>query len=107
MFQPLFHECPVGSWSSILRADIPLHFCPHVFLGMGFVGRHLTTFLVESRLASHIRVVDKAPPTTGWLNDKHKVSEVQDCSAAMFGEEWQCSVCHVTVYRLVINALPA
>ena len=44
-----------------------------VIAGVGFVGRHLTSLLVESSLASHIRVVDKAPPATGWLSPQHKV----------------------------------
>ena len=41
--------------------------------GVGFVGRHLTALLVEEKLTSHIRIADKAPPATGWLNDYHKV----------------------------------
>jgi len=45
-----------------------------VCIGVGFVGRHLTTYIVESQLASHVRLVDKAPPATGWLNEKHKVN---------------------------------
>ena len=28
---------------------------------------------MENSLASKIRVVDKMPPTTGWLNEVHKV----------------------------------
>lgn len=40
--------------------------------GVGFIGRHLTTLLVKEGLASKIRVVDKAPPSTGWLNAEHK-----------------------------------
>lgn len=43
------------------------------FAGVGFVGRHLTTLLVENSMASFIRVADKAPPATGWLNARHKV----------------------------------
>ncbi|XP_065886114.1 uncharacterized protein [Dysidea avara] len=42
--------------------------------GVGFIGRHLTCFLVENDLTSKIRVVDKVPPTTGWLNERHKVA---------------------------------
>ena len=40
------------------------------------MGRHITALLVNSNLASHIRVVDKTPPATGWLNDKHKVQYI-------------------------------
>ncbi|XP_003388585.1 PREDICTED: uncharacterized protein LOC100639369 [Amphimedon queenslandica] len=40
--------------------------------GVGFVGRNFVQFLVENNLASKIRVIDKVPPSTGWLNDKHK-----------------------------------
>ena len=42
-------------------------------LGVGFIGRHLVQLLVERSLTSKIRVVDKAPPATGWLNEQHKV----------------------------------
>ena len=55
------------------RASIPALFHP---AGVGFVGRHLAALLVEGALASHIRVVDKAPPATGWLNEYHKVSSL-------------------------------
>lgn len=41
---------------------------------MGFIGRHLTCYLVENDLTSKIRVVDKVPPTTGWLNARHKAA---------------------------------
>ena len=41
--------------------------------GVGFVGRHLTTYLIKEGLVSKIRVVDKVPPATGWLNAQHKV----------------------------------
>lgn len=44
--------------------------------GVGFVGRHLTTFLVTNQLCSKVRVVDKVPPATAWLNEEHKVSAV-------------------------------
>ncbi|XP_064387862.1 dTDP-D-glucose 4,6-dehydratase-like [Halichondria panicea] len=40
--------------------------------GVGFIGRHLTTLLVEEGLVSKVRVVDKVPPSTGWLNPQHK-----------------------------------
>ena len=42
-------------------------------LGVGFIGRNFVQFLVERSLASKIRVVDKVPPATGWLNEAHKV----------------------------------
>ena len=37
------------------------------------MGRHLTTFLVTNQLCSKVRVVDKVPPATAWLNEEHKV----------------------------------
>lgn len=40
--------------------------------GVGFIGRHLTTFLVSNQLCSKVRVVDKVPPITGWLNEEQK-----------------------------------
>lgn len=40
--------------------------------GTGFVGRHLTTYLVSKQLCSKVRVVDKVPPATAWLNEEHK-----------------------------------
>ncbi len=42
--------------------------------GVGFVGRHLVAFLLHNQLVSKLRVADKVPPATGWLNDEHKVS---------------------------------
>ncbi|XP_043270051.1 uncharacterized protein YbjS [Venturia canescens] len=36
--------------------------------GCGFVGRHLVAYLVENQLVSSLRVVDKVPPQTAWLN---------------------------------------
>lgn len=55
----------------MMEAESPL---PRVLIlgGVGFVGRHVAALLVQESLASHIRVVDKAPPATGWLNDYHK-----------------------------------
>lgn len=47
----------------------------HCDLGVGFVGRHLTAFLISQKLASKVRVVDKVPPATGWLNAEHSVSQ--------------------------------
>jgi nucleoside-diphosphate-sugar epimerase len=40
--------------------------------GVGFIGRNFVEYLVTNNLASKIRVVDKVPPSTGWLNAKHK-----------------------------------
>ena len=34
------------------------------------------TMLVKDQLASKIRVADKMPPATGWLNDEQKVSYI-------------------------------
>ncbi|XP_046857519.1 dTDP-glucose 4,6-dehydratase 2-like [Xenia sp. Carnegie-2017] len=40
--------------------------------GLGFIGRNLVTYLVENDLCSKIRAVDKVPPQTAWLNERHK-----------------------------------
>ena len=45
--------------------------------GVGFVGRHFTAFLINQKLASKVRVVDKVPPATGWLNAEHSVSTTE------------------------------
>lgn len=39
---------------------------------LGFVGRNLVCYLVEHELCSKIRAVDKVPPRTAWLNERHK-----------------------------------
>ena len=49
----------------------------HSALGVGFVGRHFTAFLINQKLASKVRVVDKVPPATGWLNAEHYVSTTE------------------------------
>ena len=41
--------------------------------GTGFVGRHLATFLINNQFCSKVRVVDKVPPATAWLNSEHQV----------------------------------
>lgn len=43
------------------------------YIGVGFIGRNFVQFLVDHSLTSKIRVVDKVPPATGWLNEEHKV----------------------------------
>ncbi|XP_067127456.1 dTDP-glucose 4,6-dehydratase [Centruroides vittatus] len=40
--------------------------------GCGFLGRHFTEFLIKNELVSKIRVVDKVPPQTAWLNKYHQ-----------------------------------
>lgn len=40
--------------------------------GLGFVGRNLVCYLVEHELCSKVRAVDKVPPKTAWLNERHK-----------------------------------
>ena len=37
------------------------------------MGRHFVQFLLENELVSHVRVADKVPPVTAWLNDHQKV----------------------------------
>lgn len=45
-----------------------------VFGGVGFVGRNLVTYLVNSPAVAHIVVVDKVPPAMAWLNEEHKAA---------------------------------
>ncbi|XP_043479135.1 uncharacterized protein LOC122509264 [Leptopilina heterotoma] len=40
--------------------------------GCGFIGRNLVEYLLDNELVSFLRVVDKVPPQTAWLNGKHK-----------------------------------
>jgi nucleoside-diphosphate-sugar epimerase len=40
--------------------------------GVGFIGRHLVSYLVENNLVSKIRVADKVLPATAYLNPQHK-----------------------------------
>ncbi|XP_066994011.2 uncharacterized protein [Anabrus simplex] len=40
--------------------------------GCGFIGRNLTQYLIENNLAAEVRIVDKVPPQTAWLNSKHQ-----------------------------------
>ena len=40
--------------------------------GCGFVGRNLVAYLIEHNLTSMVRVADKMPPQTAWLNSHHK-----------------------------------
>lgn len=42
--------------------------------GLGFVGRNLVCYLIEHKLCSKIRAVDKVPPQTAWLNERHKAA---------------------------------
>ncbi|CAD1480748.1 unnamed protein product, partial [Heterotrigona itama] len=38
----------------------------------GFIGRNLVEYLLDNDLVSFVRVVDKVPPQTAWLNAKHQ-----------------------------------
>ncbi|KAJ3012262.1 UNVERIFIED_CONTAM: hypothetical protein HDU68_001301 [Siphonaria sp. JEL0065] len=40
--------------------------------GVGFIGRNIVTYLLDSDLVSHVRVADKALPATSYLNAKQK-----------------------------------
>lgn len=40
--------------------------------GCGFIGRHLVSYLVDNKLVSHVRVVDKVPPPMAWLSKNHQ-----------------------------------
>ncbi|XP_011875987.1 PREDICTED: uncharacterized protein LOC105566526 [Vollenhovia emeryi] len=40
--------------------------------GCGFIGRNLVEYLLDNDLVSYVRVVDKVPPQTAWLNAKHQ-----------------------------------
>ena len=65
----LFFSC--DSLHNLLLYHVATH--THT-TGVGFVGRHLTAYLINQKLASKVRVVDKVPPATGWLNKEHSVS---------------------------------
>jgi len=40
--------------------------------GCGFIGRNLVEYLLDNDLVSYVRVVDKVPPQTAWLNVRHQ-----------------------------------
>ncbi|XP_014208922.1 uncharacterized protein LOC106639690 isoform X2 [Copidosoma floridanum] len=40
--------------------------------GCGFIGRNFVEYLIENELVSYLRVVDKVPPQTAWLNSRHQ-----------------------------------
>ncbi|XP_034940864.1 uncharacterized protein [Chelonus insularis] len=40
--------------------------------GCGFIGRNLAAYLIENELVSFVRLVDKVPPQTAWLNKYHR-----------------------------------
>ncbi|XP_063226526.1 uncharacterized protein LOC134533146 [Bacillus rossius redtenbacheri] len=40
--------------------------------GCGFIGRNLVDYLISNDLARAVRIVDKTPPQTAWLNTKHQ-----------------------------------
>lgn len=40
--------------------------------GCGFIGRNIVDYLVTNHLVSALRVVDKVPPQTAWLNKHHQ-----------------------------------
>lgn len=40
--------------------------------GVGFIGRHLVTYLVENGICSTIRVVDKVLPSTAYLTSRQQ-----------------------------------
>lgn len=42
--------------------------------GCGFIGRNLVKYLVDNKLASHIKVADKALPGTSYLSPEHKAA---------------------------------
>lgn len=39
--------------------------------GCGFIGRHLTDYLISNELVEELRIIDKTPPVMGWMNEKH------------------------------------
>ena len=74
-----YKQCNSLSLSFSLSLSLSLSLSVSLSLsipGVGFVGRHLTTYLVSNKLASKIRVADKVPPATGWLNTEHAVSDI-------------------------------
>ena len=42
--------------------------------GCGFIGRNFVKYLVDNKLASHIKVADKAIPGTSYLSADHKAA---------------------------------
>ncbi|ORX43849.1 NAD(P)-binding protein [Hesseltinella vesiculosa] len=40
--------------------------------GTGFIGRHMTKYLVDNQLASYVRVADKMLPQTAYLSKEHQ-----------------------------------
>ncbi|KAK0087143.1 hypothetical protein PV325_001656 [Microctonus aethiopoides] len=40
--------------------------------GCGFIGRNLVAYLIDNKLVSYLRIVDKVPPQTAWLNKHHQ-----------------------------------
>ncbi|XP_066594616.1 uncharacterized protein [Prorops nasuta] len=40
--------------------------------GCGFIGRNFVEYVLENKLVSYVRVVDKVPPETAYLNAKHR-----------------------------------
>jgi len=40
--------------------------------GVGFIGRNFVKYLVDNKLASYIRVVDKVLPQTAFLGAQHQ-----------------------------------
>lgn len=52
------------------------------FLGCGFIGRNLVSYLVSNKLVSFVRIVDKVPPQVAWLNSEHEA--IFNCSNVEF-----------------------
>ncbi|XP_046982471.1 uncharacterized protein LOC124552236 isoform X1 [Schistocerca americana] len=57
-----------------MAADVGVMSKPRFIVlgGCGFIGRNFVQYLIENDIASEIRVVDKVPPQTAWLNPKHQ-----------------------------------
>jgi nucleoside-diphosphate-sugar epimerase len=74
-----------------------------ILAGCGFIGRNLVQYLIENDLVSAVRVVDKVPPQTAWLNNRHQqlfsIPKVQFKSANLINP----GMCYVTVIRISIS----
>ncbi|XP_077993896.1 dTDP-glucose 4,6-dehydratase-like [Glandiceps talaboti] len=75
--------------------------------GVGFIGRNLVEYLITNDLTSKIRVADKVPPKTAWMNPKHLevFSKVEYQSANLINQA-SCERCYHDdegEYDIVVN----
>lgn len=88
-----------------ITGNLPLNYCILMpFIGCGFIGRHLVSYLINNGLVSHIRVVDKTPPLLAWLNNQHMTAfndkAVEFCSANLINQG-QCKSSAMSIALLL------